>query len=235
MVTKSETPKPSLAVNAQRTDISKETFHLAQLNERTDEQGNLRAGVVWLRGFRAISGNQSTQGDGNRMFQPDMDNGHVQEPLYREWRTFMENCEYGTLNRIILTYKAWGYHIPEAFIWWTFLWLMEACKAMDQEPNSGFHRVRSDGSAPCIVDSFMLSNDIKPDNIFVGDSREDHEYALGAPFDLYPAARMGDFGLSKLACFDDGNRPDRFPEGTPIWNSPVSFAPSMSDNMNTQN
>lgn len=195
---------------------------MAQLNNRKDENGFPLHGVVQLRGFRAIRGDMSTQGDGNTAFVPDPASRNVQSPLYREWRTFMENCSYGNLARLALTYKAWGYHIPEAFIWWTFRWLIEACKAMDFDQSQNFYQMVNGPRMQEFHGSFMLSNDIKTENIFVGGPRPTD--APGAPFDRYPAARMGDFGLSRLAAYDENNRPGIFPTGTHIWMPPVSDA-----------
>lgn len=193
---------------------------MAQLNDRKDEYGFLLHGVVQLRGYRVIQGNMSTQGGGSIPFVPDPASRRVELPLYREWRTFMENCSYGNLARLALTYKAWGYHIPEAFIWWTFFWLIRACKAMEHDERQNFYQMIEGPGMQEFHGSFMLSNDLKHENIFVGGARPTE--APGAPFDAYPAARMGDFGLSRLAAFDEKNRSGVFPAGTHIWNSPVS-------------
>lgn len=204
-------------------DIPREVFHIAQLNERQDEHGNPRLGVVKLRGYKATVGDTSTRGNDAIGPIPRLTND-AGEALFREWRTFMENCSYGNLSRLIITYKAWGYHVPEAFVWWTFLWLMEACKAMDQDPNNEFSTLTDYTDIAPIPQSFMLNNDIKDDNIFLGEPRRFHRYTPGAPFDAYPAARMGDFGLSRLTRINIDNRIKAFKPGTVPWRAPVSFA-----------
>ena len=96
-----------------------------------------------------------------------------------------------------------------------------------------FAEMNDDGNLTNIPGTFMLSNDIKHDNIFIGAEHDDHEYAPGPPFDLYPAARMGDFGLSRLGKIERENRAHKFPPGTRIWRASVSHMHLIPGNMGT--
>lgn len=205
---------------------------MAQLmSRRYPNQIAAQSGVVELRTYKYLQGDMSTQGDGQRPFMPLAGAPH-DRPLYREWRMFMEHCSDGNIARLIRIYKAWGYHLPEAFIWWTFLWLMHACLAMDQNDLNGFCQARDDSifQPEHLPQAFMLSNDIKDENCFFGFARPDRCPGRNAgttypPFDQYPAARMGDFGLSRVVQYDADNRPRHLPPGTRTWTAPVSCAP----------
>lgn len=70
------------------------------------------------------------------------------------------------------------------------------------------------------MESFVLANDIKSDNCFYGFKRDIH--SIGAPFDHYPAARIGDFGLAQVMRFDHHNRRRNLQPGTRDWVAPVS-------------
>lgn len=133
----------------------------------------------------------------------------------------MEHCSFGNIARVILTYKAWGYHLPEAFIWHTFAWLMQGCKAMDQHAGNPFQVVAGEygDKAQVFPESFMLNNDIKYENCFLGTYRPGF---FGIPYDGYPAARMGDFGLAQIVGLDNKNRPSNLQPGTKPWVAPVS-------------
>lgn len=56
---------------------------------------------------------------------------------------------------------------------------------------------------------FILHLDWKPANAFLGSPEDNH-------FTGYPAAKVGDFGLSKIVPRDDPLKPDEYPAcGTP--------------------
>lgn len=175
-------------------------------------------GVVQFRGYRYHYGDTSTQGNGLAL-QPK--EGHVERPLYREWRTYMENCLHGNIARTIMTYKAWGYHVPEAFVWWTFFWLVQGCRAMDAGTGEDFLTFVQPYETRPLLDSWMLANDIKSENCFYGSERAQH--GVGVPFESYPAARLGDFGLAQVVRLDAQNRIRHLHAGTKVWSAPVSF------------
>lgn len=174
-------------------------------------------GIVQLRGYRYIHGDTSTQGFGFA-FQPKP--GHLERPFYREWRTYMENCCYGNISRTMLTYKAWGYHVPEAFVWWTLFWLLQGCRAMSANAGEDFLRWVDAYETKPLMQSWMLANDIKSENCFYGTERTDHN--TGVPFNGYPAARVGDFGLAQVVRLDSSNRRRHLNAGTTVWTAPVS-------------
>lgn len=172
-------------------------------------------GVVTMRGYKYIYGDESTQPTGGRPYP-----GFVKQPYYREWRTYMEDCVYGNITRTMMCYQAWGYHVPEAFVWWTFWWLIQGCRAMDIQTGEPFQLFVEPFQTRPLAGSFMLANDIKTENCFFGDARP---YCnTGAPFDNYPAARIGDFGLAQIVSISDTNRPKMLHTGTVPWIAPVS-------------
>lgn len=218
LVTKSEVPGRSAPAHPSGMDISAEAFLLAQLGSRRCIDALPAKGVVQFRGFMYLTGNTSTQTDGFQM----LPTSHLQQskPLYREWRTYMENCNFGNISRTMMLYKVWGYHVPESFIWWTFYWLLQGCRAMSTDTGEPFHKWVDESNTAPMEHCFMLSNDIKSDDCFLGPKREN--YSLGEPFDNYPAARLGDFGLTQVKGIDGANRRRFWKVGTKLWTAPVS-------------
>ena len=212
IVAKSEPVQTNLAVNSLRIDIGKEAYHLAQLNERSSGR------IIGLRGYKYLTSDLRVQ-DGKKFQAPPGE--YFPPPLYQEWRSFLELCELGNLYGLILKYKAWGYHLPEAFIWWTFLQLMEACNSMGIDSENPFRHEGSQGFGMPRYGSFMLHHDMKEENIFVKSQPWSAELAL--PYCTYPLIQLADFGLSQVTEINDSsNRADRMKRGTETFFPPVS-------------
>jgi len=192
VVAKSETPRKDLAVNNLHLSIGREAYHLAQLNSRSSGT------IVGLRGYKYLTGDHSVVNDVPFQPRPGED---FPQPLYQEWRSFLELCDCGNLYGLLLKYKAWGYHLPEAFIWWAFLQLMLASRSMDTDPNKSFrHEAAVMFGAPW-DGSFMLHHDMKEENIFVKSHPE--TMAWGLPYKAYPMLQLADFGLSQVTTINN--------------------------------
>lgn len=205
-------------MNDARQDISVEAYHQTQMNERNTVYNTKIRGYKYIFGdFSVTNGQQYLERPGEN-FQP---------PYYREWRSYLEYCNMGTLNPLILRYKAWGYHLPEAFIWWMAHGLLRSCQSM--EPGTGME-FRSDGAADAAIgfgrymtNSFMLHNDMKEDNVFVTSQKPGARTNI-VPYSGYPIVKMGDFGLSRTTFYaDPSSRADTVPLGTLMYMPPVSL------------
>lgn len=140
------------------------------------------------------------------------------EQFFREWRTYLEFGSYDTINSLLLRYKAWGYHLPEAFIWWMFYWLLESCRSIEAQSEHTF----SDGASNILPpDSFILHNDMSHLNFFMQRPDPDEDYH-GLPLDYYPMPKMADLGLSQLARLaSPNNRVRNINCGLETFQSPV--------------
>ena len=193
--------------------MGREAYHLAQLNERSSGR------IIGLRGYKYLTGHSSVLSGAPFALRAGE---YFPEPLYREWRSFLELCELGNLYGMILKYKAWGYYLPEAFIWWTFLQLIEACSSMDTNAYNPFRHEEADSFGAFMTDSFMLHKDMKEENIFVKPQPENAEWEL--PYNTYPFIQLADFGLSQVTTITaPGNRADKIKPGTESYVAPVSL------------
>jgi len=213
IVAKSETPRRGLAVNAAQISIGREAYHLAQLNSRGSGQ------IIGLRGYKYLTGNQSAAD--NLPFQ-NRPGEAFPLPLYQEWRSFLELCDCGNLYGLLLKYKAWGYHLPEAFIWWAFFQLMLACQSMDIDPDNPFHYEAAEAFGVSWEGSFMLHGDMKEENIFVKSQPQNRSREV--PYGAYPLLQLADFGLSQVTTIDNPtNRASNMMRvGTECYIAPVS-------------
>ena len=84
-----------------------------------------------------------------------------------ECRYFFEYCPYGDLERIRFKYLSWYEYLPEAFLWWVFLRLIDSLQVLEEGPlKKPFYKIGrlGYGDKTPIPDSFCLHNDIKPQN-----------------------------------------------------------------------
>lgn len=143
-------------------------------------------------------------------------------PFFQEWRTYLEFGVLETINNLMLKYKAWGYHLPEAFIWWMFYWLLESCQSLEAQSNHRFADAANNDMHP---ETYMLHNDMSHYNFYMQAPYENDMYH-GLPLDSYPMPKMADFGLGQLTRLTSpANRARKIHEGTPAFKSPVSAGP----------
>lgn len=111
----------------------------------------------------------------------------TQISLGTRWRLYMPFYEYGTLDKLIEEHTIANKHIPEPFIWYTFISLLTAARQMETE-------VRKRPNA--VKDEVMVFSDIKLENIL-----------LAAPddtsFPVYPKSHLADLGGAVLTHPDD--------------------------------
>ena len=218
IVVKSELPQPSHYINNARSDISVDAYHLAQLNARAAE-GNIDAsGNLHLRGYKYLASGTSMAT--STWLPPHIDSrGRPQRTQNLEWRSYLEYCPERTLAQIVLLYSAWGTHLPEAFIWYTFHMLAKSCMSMDTNRNHlpfCCERPAEDFGKP-FRSSFVIHNDIKDENIFLGDKLT----GWNLPWDNYPCPKMADFGLSQVTSMSDNKNQARWTHpGTVVWQPP---------------
>jgi len=218
LVIKSEQPAKHNAVHPDRIDLGLEAWHLAQLNERQCEAN------VGLRGYKYLTSHVML--DGVTPFQRRAGEGHHGPPYYREWRYYLEYCPYESLLHLIPKYKAWGYHLPEAFIWFTFQQLIKSCKSMEIDNNRPFRKTDETSFGAPYPDSFMVHGDTKDENFFLGKERvatgQVNMDNVQYPYDSYPQTKFGDFGLARVV--QKGSKDSRarsMPIGTVAWMAPV--------------
>ncbi|KAK5095792.1 hypothetical protein LTS08_007927 [Lithohypha guttulata] len=206
LVVKSEAVDGRNAVNPIRIDIAVEAWNLAQLMERKQESN------VRLRDYKFHQGDYSVLGG---RFPPS-EVERFSPPFFKEWRYYLEYCSLDTIYHLMLKYKAWGYYLPEAFIWWTFFWLTYSCQSMDVNNE---HPFRDDQDQE-MADSFMLHNDMSWRNVFMQKSEDDVVHH-GPPVDQYPMPKMADFGLSQITRIDhERNRMRDLNPGTAVFMPP---------------
>ena len=186
IVVKSELAERSNAVNPQKMQIAREAYHLAQLMERDCDSN------VFLRGYKFHTGFASALT--GEAFMPIPEEGFDEGPFFNEWRYYLEYCSRETLYHIMLKYKAWGYHLPEAFIWWVFLCLIDSCQSMDTDRRHEFRSDHQSNFGESMTSSYMLHNDMSWRNIFMQEADDDSGWVVS---DDYPQAKMADFGLSQ--------------------------------------
>lgn len=220
---KSELPQPSQYINDTRWDISIDAYHLAQLNARAPE-GNIDAsGNVHLRGYKYLTSWTSTAT--GRFFENHVDaSGRVQRTQNLEWRSYLEFCPDRTLAQLVLLYTAWGYHLPEAFIWFSFHMLAKSCVSMDSHVQFPFCREKpSEDFGKSFNGSLIIHNDIKDENTFLGDRPTT---AWGLPYVGYPCPKMADFGLSQVTSMGtNDNVAYNTQIGTYVWQPPEKRDP----------
>jgi len=219
VVAKSETPRRDTAVNSLLIGVGKEAYHLAELNERSTGR------IIRLRGYKYLTADISASTGLPFQIHPGE---KFTRPLYQEWRSFLELCDHGNLYGIILKYTAWGYHLPEAFIWWTFLQLMMACDTMGSAPDKPFSYENFAKFGDAWENSYMLHHDMKEENIFVKTQPENKVTPL--PYNTYPLVELADFGLSQVTAANDPfNEAKLMKSGTPMYFAPVSQLLIQSD------
>jgi serine/threonine protein kinase len=100
--------------------------------------------------------------------------------------------------------------IPEPFIWWMFLCLVEGCLVLETGAIEEDERPKAENWTHMIV-----HRDLKPGNIFL----DEPEHGDNVRFPSYPQAKIGDFGISLLTNEDDPNNPALYcgDEGTNYW------------------
>ncbi|KAL8977578.1 MAG: hypothetical protein Q9205_006646, partial [Flavoplaca limonia] len=141
-------------------------------------------------------------------------NGSTRLRAYRRYpeiiahRLYMDFCRHGDLYWLIQRYRHKKQYLPEEFIWDVFHHLVNAVKAMDAGP--------SNPKYPELTT--FVHRDIKPDNIFLADSRGYDEG--GIP--IYPTTILGDFGLATITGVDDNrHNPSMLKwRGTPGYKAP---------------
>lgn len=205
MVLKSEHFRKDLAVNRFRDDISQEAFHHAMINRRAErEYAN-----VFLHSYKYHTGLRLTIQDAKS-----------QDPM-EEWRYYLEFCQRGTLEEIHMKYKAWGYHLPETFIWWVFYWLVRSCKTMNVNQEKPFLGPGPAAFMGRLRKSYMLHNDLAWRNVFF--QQETLNFRERILWDRYPGPRVADFGLSQVIQEHghDFSKARYIKPGTPWFASPV--------------
>jgi serine/threonine protein kinase len=110
------------------------------------------------------------------------------------WRTYHPYYSTGNFSQLVhnTTRTRGARFFPEPFIWFTLHRMIRAAVLMDSRlqttPDNG---------------PYLIHNDIKPDNIFLG-----HPGSLGRDesYIMYPPAYLGDFGMSYLTSGDESWR-----------------------------
>ena len=120
-----------------------------------------------------------------------------------ETHLYLEYCDGGDLQTLIDIYRRAQIYIPEAFIWHTFAqiteaisWIHYGVSESQPEPPTDWERV--------------IHRDIKPANIFLK--------RMGFAGILYPAIKLGDFGLAAVT--NDQDHTSDFRGGTFQWQPP---------------
>ncbi|KAI4116391.1 MAG: hypothetical protein LQ345_003177 [Seirophora villosa] len=118
-------------------------------------------------------------------------------------RLYMEYCPHGDLHQLIREYRAKKRFVPTAFIWDVFHQLALACQSLEAIPP------RAQKTAE---DCVRVHRDIKPANVFLGKPRTWDEHGI----EIYPTAKLGDFGLAIATGPGDANNPRQYrAAGTP--------------------
>ncbi|KAL8957775.1 MAG: hypothetical protein Q9193_005040, partial [Seirophora villosa] len=118
-------------------------------------------------------------------------------------RLYMEYCPHGDLHQLIREYRAKKRFVPTVFIWDVFHQLALACQSLEAIPPRA-QKTRED--------RVRVHRDIKPANVFLGNPRTWDEGGI----EIYPTAKLGDFGLAIATGPGDANNPRRYrAAGTP--------------------
>lgn len=200
-----------------RPDVSREAYHHAQLMERPYPSN------VFLRGFKYHFGDISAVN--GEVFELKELEGFGTRPVFREWRYYLEYCSQETLIQLMIKYKAWGYHLPESFIWWTFFWLLQSCRSMSNHPERPFRSENISTFGLSWLNSFIIHNDISDGNVFLQSSGAkpflSNMSRSSPPYDKYPMPKMADFGLSQTTNLDSwDNQAALLNRGTPPFQAP---------------
>ena len=107
-------------------------------------------------------------------------------------------------------------YFPELFLWHVFHCLASAYLDFVRGP---WRSLQSDDFGEIPPGQYLLHNDIKPDNIFLGANTAGENDAI-----FFPKIKVGDFGLSRTTNFADVNKNQAraLNGGTPNWRAPVS-------------
>lgn len=206
MVVKTEQARASAAVNVLRQDISREAFIHAQVNKR-NEYAN-----VFLHGYKYhFTDHLLTSTD-------------TQLGGFHDWRYYLEFCQRGTLWNIYMKYRAWGYHLPESFIWWVFYWLVRSCKSLAPQDGHSFLWHGPAAYMAALPGSFVVHNDMSWQNVLF--QHEGFNPRQVNFWDRYPVPKMADFGLSEISekLPNGRNTKKNYSIGTPIFAPPVSLS-----------
>lgn len=202
---KTEQPRADLFISKKRPDISQEAFLHAQVNKRKNFSN------VFLHAYRYHTVNEL-------FASPET---ILVDPLH-EWRYYLEFCSRDTLAELHMKYRAWGYHLPESFIWWIFYWLVRSCKSFDVNDQQPFLDSSPKGFMNKLPSSFLLHNDITWWNVLL--QHEDENRRGRVFWDRYPAPKFADYGLSQVKTRGgQDHTASRIKAGTPWFAPPVSI------------
>ncbi|OAP58717.1 hypothetical protein AYL99_07807 [Fonsecaea erecta] len=138
-------------------------------------------------------------------------------------RYYLEFCEFDTLETLRLRYKAWNKYLPEAFLWHTFHFLAQAYLDFSAGP---FRSLKFNNFGETTPGQYLLHNDIKTENIFLGRNPGRQE---GTAY--YPVPKIGDFGLAVTTNANEltRNTAQLIQQGTQCWKAPEQRIHHMQD------
>ncbi|KIW28415.1 uncharacterized protein PV07_08082 [Cladophialophora immunda] len=138
-------------------------------------------------------------------------------------RYYLEFCEFDTLETLRLRYKAWNKYLPEAFLWHTFHFLAQAYLDFCTGP---YRSLKFWNFGEILSGQYLLHNDIKTDNIFLGMNATKDEGTI-----WYPVPKIGDFGLAITTNADEltTNTAQALQRGTVVWSPPEQRIRHMQD------
>lgn len=130
-------------------------------------------------------------------------------------RHYLEYAPCGTLEGLIMRYRAFNRYFPELFLWHVFNSLARATCELEESELVLAQQGR-----------YVLHRDIKPANIFLEYEQNDRIGQTGGLNDtnIYPTIKLADFRLARQADPRDIARPpkDWYISGTSDYYPPVS-------------